>query len=333
MNRHDDQQQRDFLATAFAAGCALVILLVACSGIVGALVIINQTDRVTPQFGLAAESGEYTAGAYSEFGPRLEIVGAREDNARRNVRLWEPLLKINPQWVNVPQPIGDCVSRGVGHAIEIRCAMQGHECRPFPPHVYGLSRVTIGRNKPPCGSDGAVLSWAIQGVRDYGYLEFGKAGELYTGPVARAWGCRGPPPHALRASEPNRVTAQPVRNADELRDAICNGFPCVYAGRFAASDPVVRDGRRVCEWRGTWAHCMAIVGYDGSNATPYFYVLNSWGPSYHGTPLQGEIPGGFWVTASTADKMVTAGECWAVSDVRGFAVPVDIDWSAFGDEQ
>lgn len=331
MNRRDDQQQRNFLAGVFLLGCSLIVLMIAACGIVGAVVLFSWTPATQPQFGLADISGEQTAEAYAEFGPRLEIVGAREDNQKRNVRLWEPLLKRSPGWVNVPQPIGDCVSRGVGHAIEIRCAMQQQECRPFPPHIYGLSRVTIGRNKPSCGSDGAVLSWAIQGVRDYGYLEHANTTEPYTGTVAKAWGCRGPPADALRLSEPNRVTAQPVRNAEELRDAICNGFPCVYAGKFAAGDPVTRDGRRVCEWRGTWSHCMAVVGYDGSGNTAYFYVLNSWGPTYHGIPLQGEIPGGFWVTFATADNMAQSGEIWAVSDVRGFAVPDGIDWSAFGD--
>jgi hypothetical protein len=77
---------------------------------------------------------------------------------------------------------------------------------------------------------------------------------------------------------------------------------------------------------------MAIVGYDGSGSQPFFYVLNSWGPSYHGAPMQNEIPGGFWVTFATADRMVKTGEVWAVSDVAGFVVPDGIDWSAFGDE-
>ena len=334
MTRNSDQRQRDFLAGVFTLGCGLVVVMFALSLIVGALVLLNQGDIPTPKFGLAEDSHEFTDGAYSEFPPELQISGAvREDNAKRNVRLWEPLLRLNPNWRNIPQPIGDCVSRGVGHAIQIRCAMQDHNCQPFPPHVYGLSRVTIGRGKPGCGQDGAVLSWAIQGVRDYGYLEYAAAQEPYTGPVAKSWGCRGPPAYALAASEPNRVTAQPVRNADELRDAICNGFPCVYAGRFGTRGaPRIADGRRVAEWNDTWAHCMAFVGYDGSGDTAYFYLLNSWGPSYHGDPMQNEIPGGVWVTFSTASKMVPSGEVWAVSDVKGFKVPSGIDWSAFGDE-
>lgn len=333
MTRDSDQQQRDFLAGVFITGCGLVVLMMAACGVVGALVLLNQPPAQVQQFGLAEDSADFTAGAYSEFPPQLQIVGAREDNARRNVRLWEPLLKLNPGWKNIPQPIGDCVSCGVGHAIQIRCAMQQHTCEPFPPHVYGLSRVTIGRGKPACNSDGAVLSWAIQGVRDYGYLDRAASQEPYTATVAKAWGCRGPPAYAMAASEPNRVTAQPVRDADELRDAICNGFPCVYAGRFGTKgQPRIVDGRRVCDWSDTWAHCMAIVGYDGSGSQPFFYVLNSWGPSYHGAPMQNEIPGGFWVTFATADRMVRTGEAWAVSDVAGFVVPDGIDWSAFGDE-
>lgn len=335
MTRRDDQQQRNFLAGVFLLGCSLIVLMVAACGLIGAIVLFSQSDIPTPQFGLAEDSDQFTAGAYSEFGPQLEIAGAaRADNERRNVRLWEPLLRLNPQWANVPQPIGDCVSRGVAHAVQIRCAMQQQTCSPFPPHVYGLSRVTIGRGKPGCNSDGAVLSWAIQGIRDYGYLETAASQESYTGPVAKSWGCRGPPAYALAASEPNRVTAQPVRNADELRDAICNGFPCVYAGKFGTrGQPRIIDGRRVCEWNDSWSHCMAIVGYDGSGSQPFFYVLNSWGPSYHGSPLQNEIPGGFWVTNQTADRMAQTGEVWAISDVRGFVVPGGIDWSAFGDDE
>jgi glutaredoxin len=75
---------------------------------------------------------------------------------------------------------------------------------------------------------------------------------------------------------------------------------------------------------------MCVLGYDGTanSGKKYFYVLNSWGPDAHPKPLQGEPPGGFWVTWEDLDRIVKQGDSWAFSSFDGFR-KTDIDWSVF----
>ena len=89
-----------------------------------------------------------------------------------------------------------------------------------------------------------------------------------------------------------------------------------------------RDSDGYARPKGTWNHCMALIGYvDGTR--PGGYIKNSWGPDAHKGPLgPGDPPkGGFWVDASVIDSMLRQGDSWAFSSVDGFK-PVQLDWSS-----
>jgi hypothetical protein len=318
-------------------GLVVILCLAAWSWFARPPVDLNAFD-VTPEelrFGLAPESFELTEEAFAEYPQAFGVEGGREDNRRRNVRLWEPLIRAKPNWRNVPQPLGDCVAAGLCHCLEIVAAARNGEVNPFRPYTYGLARVTVGKGNPRCGSDGAIASFAIKGFKTAGWLEISEAPAPYSQKIGREWGCKGPPANMIAQAVGRSGDAYPIRSVDELIDALANGFPCTIASQFGVKESTItkRDGRWVGDWNSSWAHQMAFVGYDGTNGPgrEYVYVLNSWGDAWPPSraPLQNEIKGGFWVTLSTAERMVTKGECWAISDVTGFVVPNEIDWSVF----
>ena len=315
--------------------------LVVLVGVVTLTVILHPIlvppPDITPEenrYGLAEDSGDYTGEAFAAYPEAFAVEGGREDNSGRNVRLWEALLKRNPNWNNVRQPVGDCVAASQCNGLQILGAIKGRDIIPYRPYTYGLARVTIGKNRPGCNSDGAVSSWAIEGFVSKGWLESQETTEPYNAKTARAWGCKGPPANYFEMTKGRTGTAHPVRSIDELIDALANGFPCTIAGMFGTQEETIKkqDGRWVATWNDKWPHQMLFCGYDGSGPTKYFYLLNSWGNDWpqNKPPLQGELPGGVWVTRETVVRMLREGECWALSDIQGFKVdPNEIDWSVF----
>lgn len=298
------------------------------------------TPPVPPEsLGWAGPEAVEAASPIVEAMPEFQIVGAVEDNSGKNVRLWEFTKRINggKHTPNYPQQVGDCVSFGGKNVLEYLQARQicvntpfhvmdgvtrgpPIEWRPvFPPYLYGYSRVVIGDGRLR-GSDGSVGAWLAKGVQQGGVLPSDADGvPEYSGAVARQWGDKGPPDGFVNVAREHLVrTVSQVRSADDVRDAICNGYPCTIASNFGTKTIREQDGRMVARWDGRWMHQMAVVAYDGSGREPYFYILNSWGPSAHPQPLQGEPPGGFWVTAKTMDGICKQGDSFAFSEMDGF---------------
>jgi hypothetical protein len=270
--------------------------------------------------------------------PPFQIVGAVEDNSRRNVRLWEAALKVNggKHLSNTAQQVGDCVSWGVRNAVDYLACQQIAQGenetlrRCFAPWVYGLSRVTIGQGR--IRGDGSVGAWGAEAVRRYGVLAEDEPGvPPYSGQVAREWGQRpGPPePLFLKAVEFKVQSVALVTTPEEARDAICNGYPITIASSWGTRTIRPRDGRQVAEGDASWAHQMCLIAYDGSASEPYYYVLNSWGPNAHPQPLQGEPPGGFWIRERDVARICSAGDSFAFSDFDGFPSR-QLDFSVIG---
>ena len=255
-----------------------------------------------------------------------------QDNQNANVRLWDAVVKARGSHLrNYPQQVGDCVSFGVKNAVEYLFAADGE--RDFrevhPSYFYGYARVIVG--KGAVRGDGAVGAWGATAARDGGALFFTDNGvPAYQGSLARAWGKDGPPKAFVDIAKTRRVkTIAPVRTAVQCRDAICNGYPVTVASMFGTSDIRERDGRMVARRNTQWAHQMCCVGYDGRGLVAYFYVLNSWGEAAHPRPLQGEPPGGFWVTVDDMQWICSTGDCWSFSDLDG--VPArELDFNVFG---
>jgi hypothetical protein len=259
-----------------------------------------------------------------------------QDNQNANVRLWDAVIKVRGEYrKNYPQQVGDCTSFGAKNAIEVRMCVESDEGKSvqfqyvYPPFLYGVARVQIGKGK--VRGDGAVGAWVAQAARDYGVLLSTDPGvPAYSGAVAREWGSKGPPQAFVDIAKARRVkTIAPIRTATQCRDAICNGYPVTVASMFGTTDIRERDGRMVARRNTQWAHQMCCIGYDGRGPVAYFYILNSWGEAAHPRPLQGEPPGGFWVTADDMQWITSTGDCWSFSDLDGFPAR-ELDFNVFG---
>lgn len=275
--------------------------------------------------------------------PPFQIEGVKQDNRTANVRLWEFSKAVNGgnHLPNIPQQVGDCVSWGAKNAVDYLQCVQitrgppTHDFHPaFAPYIYGISRVQVGNGR--LSGDGSIGAWAAEGVRKFGILrnDYGNV-PPYSGSVARKWGRRpGPPDEFIDEARKFPVeTVAPVRSADEVRDAICNGYPCTIASNWGGRQDagLSRKYNRVVFRRsGSWSHQMSVIAYDGSQGEPLFYVLNSWGPRAHPKPTDDAPPGGFWITETDMDRIASAGDSFAFSGFKGFPAR-ELDFHIVGD--
>jgi len=286
----------------------------------------------------AVEQAQEIVGAM----PAFRIEGIKRDNERANVRLWTFAKEVNggEHLPNVAQQVGDCVSWGAANAVNYLAAVQiardfqhSEFHAAFPPYIYGTSRVQVGGGRLG-GGDGSVGAWAAEAVRVYGVLAADYDGvPEYSGVLARKWGRRGPPDHFIDYAQQFPVkTVAKVRSADDVRDAICNGYPVTIASNWGGKmQPNVIDGRLVNKRAGRWNHQMCVIGYDGKTGKePYWYILNSWGRNAHGTPPDDAPPGGFWVREDDIDYIVRQGDSFAFSGFEGFPAQ-ELDFRIVGD--
>jgi hypothetical protein len=264
---------------------------------------------------------------------------AEQNNARKFAPLWlaAPTLSAGPQQT------GDCVSWGLANALHVRqwvkvaSGQRGDVVSPFPPYLYGISRVQSAGGKPPCGRAGAYPSFAISGLKQFGFVGIDEAGTAYNGRLADKWGCEGPP-RALIDLARKRAggDAYPIRSVEEWRDAHCNGFTCTVAIPWTPGETYQSNGRWCIRFNGRklGAHQICSIGYDGSTGTPYFYLFNSHGADWPrgAAPMHGEPRGGVWVEQSAREPwaawIIKNGEVWAINDVPGFTAD-ELDLSIF----
>lgn len=298
--------------------------------------VIDETGA--ENYGLATNHDEVARFVAADL-PPFEVTGPDglpvvRDNSRSTVLLWQAAQRVNGGHLpHLVQEIGDCVSFGAANAVRYLLLVQidrtpaaGAFHDPFPPYIYGISRVQIGGGRVG-NSDGSIGAWAAKGVQEYGVVAADDPGvPAYSGAIARQWGRQGPPRDLIALGKQRLVrTVANVKTAAEVRDAICNGYPVTIASDFGSKRMIPQDGRIVAKRDGTrWMHQMCVIGYDGSGPRPYWYVLNSWEPSMHPAPLNGEPPGGFWIEESTMQYIAAQGDSWAFSQFDGFPAR-DID--------
>lgn len=244
--------------------------------------------------------------------------------------IWELTKSINngDHLPTFRQAIGDCVAAAIRQAgarlqvADIVARFQEEEFKPwFVPFIYGISRVQIGGGQ--IDGDGSTGAWGAAAVKQYGVL-FDHDLEVppYSADVARGWGVPPGPPeiHIVRAAfRPVKTTARLI-TIHQIRDALCNYHPITIASmRGFKMQPVDRDGFHVFVPEGEWPHQMALLAWMDE---PFraAYRLNSWGPNAHGTPLNGEPPGGAWCTAECIESelLKRETEVFAYSGFAGF---------------
>jgi len=334
------------------AGRRGLFVLSAVLAILGALGLIDGTwfaiPEITPvesRFGWDEAKALVDAPIIAAKMPVFAITdedGNIASGAGKNSELWK-FVKTANNGLHIPtwkQESGDCVSMGGSNAIAYRMGVQiAREQRnellkiPFPPYLYGISRVQIGKRQ--IRGAGSVGAWAAKGSQSYGVYPTDQAaidGFNYSGRLADQWGQQGPPQHVIQFASKFRIrTVSQVKSWEDVRDALVHGYPVTVASNVGFNGgPYDRDGKRWLRPSGRWAHQMCFIGVEDRPAREKgAYCLNSWGEDAHPKPLNDEPRGGFWVDWQTVQRMVSQGDSWAYSDFDGFPADVLADWNKF----
>jgi hypothetical protein len=269
--------------------------------------------------------------------------GNAVSGAGKFAELWK-FGKLANDGLHIPtwkQESGDCVSMGWSNAMAYRMAFQiANDQRnevlkiPFPPYMYGVSRVWVGKRQLGRGA-GSVGAWAAQGSLSYGVLPGERANELgftYSGALADKWGWSGPPKETADYASKFRIKSiAQVLSWEDVRDALVHGYPVTVASNVGFEGAFRdADGKRWATAAGTWGHQMCFIGVeDRPRKIKGAYVINSWGSDAHPKPLNDEPPGGFWVGWQTVQRMVSQNDSWAYSDFDGFPDEGKADWNMF----
>ncbi|MDB5390864.1 MAG: hypothetical protein JWM11_6510 [Planctomycetaceae bacterium] len=323
------------------------IILFAAGGLLDRLFL--SPLQITPEhqrFGWNEQAAKTEAPRIAALMPKFAITNSEGDSvsgAGKFAELWKfgKLSNGGKHLGTWKQESGDCVSMGWSNAIAYRQAFQiANEQRnevlkiPFPPYIYGVSRVLIGKRQLGRGA-GSVGAWAAQGSLSYGVLPIDHATELgfsYSGRLADQWGWLGPPKDATEFGSKFRIrTVSQVKSWEDVRDALVHGYPCTVASNVGFEGQFVDvDGKRWGTASGRWGHQMCFIGAeDRPHRNRGAYVINSWGADAHPKPLNDEPPGGFWVKWQDVQRMVQQGDSWAYSDFDGFPAEAVADWNMF----
>jgi len=256
-----------------------------------------------------------------------------------------------------PQLIGDCVSWGWKHFIDMTQVVEGvvdafalptvvdrdqaiervrfefQETATEP--IYALSRVEVGGQR---GSyeDGSVGAWAAEAVKRYGTLSRSHLESLglkgaYDPNRAKNWGANGLPDNLEPEAFKHTIAdTTPVRSFSEAAWHIQNGrgIPvCSNVGfENGPGGVTLRDSQGFARPRGTWAHCMYFCGVRWDR--PGLLLLNQWPKgSVQGPKVHDEPDCSWWVDADVVDAMLRQGDSYTGSKYKGYpARIIDTNW-------
>ena len=259
--------------------------------------------------------------------PRPTFALAGPDLARsgagKTTLLYKAWKDVNGgQYVPYPaQTIGDCVSHGFGHGVDLLEAVQiaiNGTAEQFKQTateaIYGMARVDIGGEHSR--SDGAVGAWAAKAVMTLGTVSRDVVGP-YDGNRAKTWGYTGVPAAVKSQAAAHKVkTTSLVSTWEELEDAIANGYPVPVCSNQGFT--MVRDAQGFCRPRGVWGHCMLICGVR-NDARPGACIFQSWGMDTPSGPLDlDQPPNSFWADKDTVSRMLAMRDSWALSSFEGY---------------
>lgn len=249
-----------------------------------------------------------------------------------NIFLWKASVKARGAVIPCRDQlsVGSCVSFGGAGAYETTLDVQvamGKVQRSVDVAqevLYGGARVEGLNGFPDFGPDGATGAGLAKWLTSGGALERKVYGSIdltkYSTTRCRQFGRTGVPDELEPLAKENLASCALVEDADQLLQAISNGY-----GVFVCSGQGFdgkRDADGFCRPFGRWGHCMYINGYRADRKG--FHIQNSWGPDWKGT-LEGPdgpgepTPGGFWADWNTVDRMLKSyRDSYAVSAVKGF---------------
>ncbi len=258
--------------------------------------------------------------------PAGQVVRGDED-----VFLWRAVrqaaARAPPWYPNIDQAsVGYCVGAGFKHGVDVAQAVQilGGKPAEFKPVsaevIYAFSRVEIGGGK--IRGDGSVGAWAAKALQLKGVLAMEPHGRFdlseNSPALAREWGRTGVPDELEPTAAKHVVkSAALVKTWADVKKSIQQGYPVPVCSNVGFEGVRDRDG--FIKARGTWNHCMVLIGVR-SGAREGAFCLNSWGDKTHTGPVwPADAPvAGFWIDAATVGRMVAQGDSFALSDVVGF---------------
>ena len=243
--------------------------------------------------------------------PRLQKSGTD-----KTVLLYKAFKNVNNgRYIDYPaQTIGDCVSHGFGHGIDLLEAVQislkkSTELfqQTATEAIYGMARVDIG------GQRGSYLDGAVTTI---GTVDRDVVGP-YDGSRAKEWGANGvPTPIAALAPRHKVRTSSLVSTYEELEDSLANGYPVTVCSEQGFS--LIRDADGFCNPEGTWGHCMLIVGVRADHR-PGACIFQSWGSEMPTGPLAlDQPPNSFWADRRVVREMLSLGDSWSLSNFHGY---------------
>lgn len=243
------------------------------------------------------------------------------------------------------QQTGSCVGAGGGNmAKTLMCVeIQQGELEEYKeiwwPFTYGRSRYRAGMTTPGEGSQGST--WAEAATQDGLFVREEKPGLpefqndqgwlKISGSTEVSWS-DGDAKQTIECKDLGLLhligKAVPIKNADEGKAALANGYPLTQASNFGTRGPKKTGNPEVmlAKWDGSWSHQTYIdEAWDHPSLGLIFRWGNNWGKTAHGAPTQGEPWGGFYIEASTFDQICKGREVFAFSGFSGFKVR-SIDW-------
>jgi hypothetical protein len=227
------------------------------------------------------------------------------------------------QYINYPaQTIGDCVSHGFAHGIDLLACVQialkqQNQIleQTATEAIYGMARVDIGGER---GSydDGAVGAWAAKAVSTLGTVDRALVGP-YDGQRAKDWGANGVPSAIEQKAREHPVkTTSMVSTYAELEDALANGYPVPVCSNQGFT--LERDQDGFCQAQGTWGHCMLICGVRAGDR-PGACIFQSWGMEMPTGPLAlDQPPNSFWADRDVVESMLGMQDSWVLSNFVGY---------------
>lgn len=217
-----------------------------------------------------------------------------------------------------------CVGNATACAIDILGAVNNARLPPSSAAwLYGSSRV-LGDMAP--WTAGSHVRLAVQAANEVGFIfedNYFLLGVDLTVPneYERLWA--NGTPALLDPLAENYVTHYfHLLDYEDVRDAIHAGMPVVVGSQVGFGRPSNvlhrdRDGflnEPFFRFRGKyWFHAMTYIAHS-SEGREGILCQNSWGASWVGGPQKyGDEPAGsFWIDPVTVNKMVRAGDCYAI---------------------
>ena len=236
------------------------------------------------------------------------------------------------EFPGVHQLTGSCVGAGGGNVLFSLLAVEVIRHRdpeqivvPFWLLPYGWSRYFAGMKRRGEGSWGTTFAKACRevGVLDAkapGLPPFQNSDGLVWGSGTELEWSDGDdqPRQFVDAAKVHLVkTTAQCRNADDVRAAIVNGYPCTVASDYAFKAGV-QDGVLLARHQGSWAHQMSYQAWwDHPVHGEIFWEHNQWGKRAHGICPTGAPPGGAWVKKKDVEYCCRQNEVFAFSQFSG----------------